>query len=323
METTIDTILPFQVDVLDVRGRVVHLGPSVDTILRRHGYPDQVARLLAEAAALTALLGTALKFEGRFTLQTQGDGPVSRLVVDFTAPEKLRACASFDAERVAEAVAAGLTMPEHLLGEGILAMTVDMGDTGQRYQGIVALDGKSLEDAAHAYFEQSEQIPTKVRLAVAEVLTRETGHEPRQEWRAGGLMVQFLPSNSDRVKPRDLPAGDLPDGVLAPPVDDDDAWAETQALIETIEDHELVDPDVTAETLLFRLFNQRGVRVFDRQPIIEKCRCSRDAVEHMLKNFSQEDRDHMVKDNKIAVTCEFCSTEYVFVAQEITDLAER
>lgn len=315
--TTIDSVLPFQVDALDVRGRVVHLGPALDTLLRRHGYPEAVARLLGEATALTALLGTSMKFEGRFTLQTQSDGAVSRLVVDFTAPDKIRACATFDAEAVAAKVTAGEAKPEQLLGEGVLAMTVDMGQSGQRYQGYVPLDGRSLEDAAHSYFEQSEQIPTRVRLAVGEMLTRDGENEPAKVWRAGGIMVQFLPSNSERIRLRDAHPGDAPEGALSAPVDDDDAWSEAQSLVSTVEDHELIDPEVSAETLLYRLFNQRDPRVFDRQPIIEKCRCTRDAVHHMLKTFNQDDRDHMVKDGKISVTCEFCSTEYVFVPGEI------
>ena len=163
-----DTILPFAVKALDLRGRIVRLGPAVDTILTRHDYPPPVAKLLGEAIVLTIMLGSSLKLEGRFILQTQSDGPVRMLVVDFTSPGKVRACARFDAERVAAAIAAKAAEPGKLLGHGHLAMTIDQGPEMSRYQGLVPLEGGDLEQAAHEYFSRSEQIPTSVRLAVAE-----------------------------------------------------------------------------------------------------------------------------------------------------------
>jgi molecular chaperone Hsp33 len=304
-----DSVLPFQVEALDARGRLVRLGEAVDSILHRHDYPPAVSRLLGEAVALTTLLGTAMKFDGRFIVQTQSDGPVHMLVVDFEAPDRIRACARFDRAAVTEAVAAGRDKPAELLGSGHLAMTVDQGAQMSRYQGVVPLDGRSLEDAAHQYFAQSEQIPTRVRLAVSEVLTRDPGSGPRRLWRAGGLLVQFLPEAPERIRVRDLHPGDAPEGASLPdPVDDDDAWAEVQALVDTIDDVELTDPAVSAEELLFRLFHERGVRVYDRQPIVEKCRCSRERVDEMLRSFTVEERADMVVDGQIAVTCEFCST---------------
>jgi molecular chaperone Hsp33 len=310
-----DSVLPFAVDALDARGRVVTLGAALDRILSRHAYPDAVSRLLGEAVALTALLGTALKFDGRFILQTQSDGPVYRLVVDFEAPDRLRATAGFDREAVEEAVARGEATPAGLLGHGHLAMTVDQGEYMSRYQGIVILDGRSLEDAAHQYFMQSEQIPTRVRLAVSELLQRDSSHELRRHWRAGGLLVQFLPEASERIRIRDLDPGDAPESADDnQPADEDDAWNEVLSLVETVEDVELTDPDVPSETLLFRLFHERGVRVFDRKPLIERCRCSRERVDQMIRSFSATERADMVVDNKIAVTCEFCSTTYEFEA---------
>jgi molecular chaperone Hsp33 len=210
-------------------------------------------------------------------------------------------------------VAAGRDRPADLLGSGHLAMTVDQGTHMSRYQGVVPLDGRSLEDAAHQYFAQSEQIPTRVRLAVGEVLTRDPAGGLRRLWRAGGLLVQFLPEAPDRIRVRDLPPGDAPEGTSMPdPVDDDDAWAEVQALVDTVDDVELTDPDVTAETLLYRLFHERGVRVFARQPVVERCRCSRGRVDEMLRSFTAEERADMVVNDEIAVTCEFCSSTYVF-----------
>ena len=165
-----DTILPFEVAALDLRGRVVRLGAAVDELLTRHQYPVPVAKLLGEAAVLTILLGSSLKLQGRFILQTQTDGPVRMLVVDYTTPDRVRACAQYDAARVAAAIDAGAASTGVLIGRGHLAMTIDRGLDRSRYQGLVALDGGSLEDAAHEYFRRSEQIPTRVRLAVAEEL---------------------------------------------------------------------------------------------------------------------------------------------------------
>src|SRR5215831_1788674 len=155
-----DTVLPFEVAALDLRGRLTRLGPALDDILTKHDYPAPVGKLLGEAIVLTTLLGTSLKFEGRFILQTRTDGPVSFLVVDFKAPDRLRAYARYDSSRVGEAQDSG-----SLLGRGHLAMTIDQGADMSRYQGLVALHGGSLEDAAHEYFLRSEQIPTQVRLA--------------------------------------------------------------------------------------------------------------------------------------------------------------
>lgn len=307
-----DRVLPFAVNALDVRGRVVHLGAALDQILARHAYPPHVAKLLGEAITLTTLLGSSLKFEGRFVLQTKTDGPVSMLVVDFTTPDRIRAYAAFDEAMVSEAVAAGRASPPELLGRGHLAMTVDQGTEASRYQGIVSLEGQSLEDVAHTYFDQSEQIPTIVRLAVAEMLTREPGQAPRHAWRAGGLLVQFLPHSEDRLRHRDLHGGDAPEGSLPAPTDDDDAWAEAKSLVETVEDVELTDPDVSLERLLYRLFHERGVRVFDAQPVADKCRCSRERVADMLHQFSAEDVTDMTVDGKIVVTCEFCNAKYEF-----------
>ena len=311
-----DTILPFEVSALDLRGRVVRLGPAVDKILEGHAYPQPVAKLLGEAIVLGVMLGSALKFEGRFILQTQTDGPVRMLVVDFMTPNRVRACARFNKAEVAEAIAAGKASAGALLGRGHLAMTIDQGGDMSRYQGLVALDGGTLEDAAHEYFLRSEQIPTRVRLAVAEELVAASGGA-RHRWRAGGLLLQFVPRAPERARVPDLDPGDAPEGATPHQVTEDDAWVEGRSLVETVEDVELIDPAVSSERLLYRLFHERGVRVFSSATLDAKCSCSRDTVETMLRSFPQDDRDHMVENGVIKVTCEFCSESYVFQPSEV------
>ena len=311
-----DTVMPFEVASLDLRGRVVRLGPVVDEILSRHDYPPPVAKLLGEAIVLAIMLGSALKIEGRFILQTQTDGPVGLLVVDFTTPGQVRACARFGKDGVAAAIAAGKADAGTLLGKGHLAMTIDQGASTSRYQGLVALEGGSLEDAAHEYFLRSEQIPTRVRLAVAEELVAGSGGA-KHRWRAGGIMLQFLPKSPGRARVADLHPGDAPEGVEIHAVPEDDAWVQGRALLDTVEDVELIDPAVSSERLAYRLFHEPGVRVFRGLDVQAKCSCSRDNVEAMLKSFSQDDRDHMVENGKISVTCEFCSANYVFAPGEV------
>jgi len=302
-----DSVLPFSVEPLDVRGRVVRLGASVDHILARHAYPAPVAQLVGEALALTVLLGSSLKIDGRFQLQARGDGAVDMLVVDFDAPDRLRAFARYDLAKLS-----GATEGRDLLGSGHLAFTVDQGHDGSRYQGIVALEGQGLQQAADQYFRKSEQIPTRVRLAVAQSVTARGF-----SWRAGGLMVQFLPSVSEARRLIDLHPGDAPAGLQfdAAAEDDaeDDAWLEAKALAATIEDHELVDPTLSSERLLYRLFHEPGVKVFEPKPVRDACRCSDEGVRAMLRGFSSSERGEMVGDDgMIGVTCEFCSTFRAF-----------
>ena len=182
-------ILPFQAEHAGVAGRLVKLGSTVDTILSRHDYPEPVSKLLGEAVALTALLGAALKSEGKFILQASTDGPVDLLVTDYEVPGHLRGYARFSAERIAEL--AGDTHAQ-LLGQGHFAMTIDRGPETERYQGVVPLEGESLTEAADTYFRQSEQLPTFIRLAVARHYRAGQAQGRPWTWRAGGLIVQKL-----------------------------------------------------------------------------------------------------------------------------------
>ncbi|AQS41868.1 MAG: Hsp33 family chaperone [Candidatus Tokpelaia hoelldobleri] len=304
-----DAVVPFEVADLDARGRALQLGAALDSILERHNYPEPVSRLLAEAIVLTVLLGSSLKFEGKFIFQTRSDGPVDMLVCDFATPSAIRAYARFDETRLAEAVRGNRTSPEELLGKGTLALTVDQGAHMQRYQGIVALDGSSLEDIAHNYFQQSEQIPTQVKLAVAWLVERHSNGTQKESWRAGGLLAQFLPHSG---------TGGSGDEVARKTVREDH-WREVLALTGTIESAELTDPLVGAERLLYRLFHEHGVRVFEPQKVEDQCSCSREKIRDVLSGFTTEEVAESTKDGRISVTCEFCSTTYDFDPKDFSN----
>lgn len=314
-----DHVVPFEVDGLDVRGRAVQLGPMLDTILGRHDYPVPVARLLAELITMTVLLGTSLKFEGKLIAQTQGDGPIDFVVADFKTPGDMRAYARFDEDRLNAAIAAGKATPADLLGNGILAFTIDQGAFMQRYQGIVEMNGGSLAEMAETYFRQSEQIPTILKMAVAELLEPGQEGRPRHSWRAGGLVIQFLPEAPERMRQPDLPGGDLPDGIEPPESREDDAWTEARALADTVDAAELTDPDVGSERLLYRLFNEHGVRVYPNTPVVDNCSCSREKLAEVLRGFTAEEISEATQDGHISVVCEFCSTAYEFDPSEFDD----
>jgi molecular chaperone Hsp33 len=306
-----DTVMPFEIKPLGVRGRVVRLGAVIDDIVHRHDYPPVVSALLAEAIALTAMLGATLKFEGKFILQTKTDGPVDMIVADFMSPDGVRGYARFNKKKLE-----ALTAPtqQDLLGKGYLAMTVDQGSDMERYQGIVPLDGTTLASAADTYFKQSEQIPTRLRLVSGPLLAR---GEKTTHWRAGAIMVQHLPPEGG-ISPIPFSSGDNPEGEEQVP--EDDNWVKAKLLLDTVEDHELLDPTLTTEELLFRLYHEDGVTVYPAGAIIRHCTCSPDAVQKMLKGFSDEDRKDMIENGEIKVICEFCSTAYRFDPETLEPL---
>ena len=335
-----DIVLPFATIKSRVVGRIVRLGPAADTILTGHDYPDIVSELLGEAVALTALLGAPLNEGGRLILQTKGDGPVSFLVAHFDTPGAMRGYASFDRERVAALGKPGAQAGAKLLGEGRMAMTIDPGGAQPSYQGIVALEGGSLTEAAQAYFRQSEQLPTLIRLAVArhyvggsgegapdasaaqrmnapeapKAWASEGANKKGWRWRAGGLIVQHVPAAGGDPKPDETP--EERDQRLHG--DDDENWLRVATLASTVEAHELIDPTLSPERLLLRLFHEEGVRVSEALPVTARCRCSRERIHGFLKGFSDTDLADMLEaDGAIAVTCEFCSTKYRFAEGEV------
>ncbi len=314
-----DCVLPFQVEELGVRGRLARLGPAVTDIIHRHDYPVSVAGLLAQAVALTAMLGTSLKFDGRFTLQTKSDGPVDLLVVDFTAPGGVRGYAHFDSDAVSALEASGEPLEQTtLLGTGHLAMTIDRDGAQDRYQGIVPLEG-GLTEAANTYFAQSEQIPTEVVLSAGQLLTSQA--EGNAAWRAGGILVQHLPDDGSSSA-IEFSSGDAPEDAGMPGFEEDDRWTRARVLVRTAEDHELLDPTLAAERLLFRLYHEDGVRAFQPIGIERHCSCSHERVAEMLNGFSPEDLQEMADDGQIEVTCEFCSPAYRFADTELEGTPE-
>ncbi|MDX2259000.1 MAG: Hsp33 family molecular chaperone [Hyphomicrobiaceae bacterium] len=311
-----DIVLPFRTLAASITGRLVRLGPAIDTILSRHDYPLPVATALGEAIALVALIGAGLKFEGRLVAQTKTDGPLGFLVADYTSPGHLRGYAGFEPERVS-GFGERLSGADQarLLGKGHLAFTIDPGGDMQRYQGIVALDGQSLSAAADAYFRQSEQLPTFIRLAVGRIRAAGANHEDGRDWRwrAGGIMLQHL-ATSGGIAPAEAEGEPLP---LTG--DDDEDWQRNRILAATVESHELVDPSLSPERLLVRLFHEEGVAVEAPVAVHDRCRCSRERVIGFLSRFETEgDLDDLrTPDGGLEVTCEFCSTVYRFAPGEL------
>ena len=295
-----DMILPFLLEVPDLRGRLVRLGPELDRIITRHDYPEPVAQLLAEMLALTCLLAGMLKFEGVFTLQTKGDGPLPLMVCDITSDGVLRGYAKVDEALLAKVLeaSAGEPLPVSLLlGQGVLAFTVDQGPETERYQGIVELIGPTLADSVLHYFRQSEQVKAGIELAAGRTASG---------WRAGGLLLQALP--------------DDPEGRHALGSDEEDDWRRTQVLMASCTDEELLDPALPSNDLLFRLFHEERVRVYQARPLSAGCRCSRDSVETMLRSLPKQEVLSLKEEGEVVVTCQFCNTDYRFDDEAVAAL---
>ena len=289
-----DLVQPFHVDALGVNGRVVRLGPVLDEVVAPHGYPEPVSDLVAQTVVLAATLASVLKFDGVFTLQIQGDGPVGLVMADITSGGGTRCYARYDEDRLAalaEAGGQGASIPA-LLGSGYLAFTVDQGPDTERYQGITELTGATLAECAHDYFRQSEQLETAILLA--------SGSDPRV---AAAIMIQRLPK--DRSGHED---------------DAEEAWRRAVILMSSLTTEELLDPAVATDLLLYRLYHQDGVRVSEGQAVKQSCRCSREKVSSTLRSFPREEVEDMAEDGVITVTCEFCRKDYVFDADQVDAL---
>jgi len=308
LELRDDLVQPFQIDPFQLRGRLVRLGPLIDEILTRHAYPAPVAQLLGEAIALAAALARALKYDGVFTLQTKGDGPIRLMVADITTAGGVRGYAQVDDEKLARVLAAAASSGQpvgdsvpRLLGAGYLAFTCDQGEHTDRYQGIVELQGATLAECVHHYFRQSEQVEAGLKVAVARLPDRHG--LPR--WRAGALMIERLPAAESAAR-REA---------------EDEGWRRAVILMSSTTSGELVDPLLAPRALLFRLFHEDGVRAYRPRPLVARCRCSRERVETMLRILAPQELEEMKVDGKVLVTCQFCSAVYSFDESEIAALA--
>lgn len=297
-----DIVLPFEIDGTPVRGRLVRLGPAIDEILVRHPFDIPARTLIGEAATLVALMGAGLKFAGKLIFQVQGDGPVAVLVADYATDGAIRATATLRT-RPDLTPASGTPDLRQLLGHGHIVMTIDQGAEMERYQGVTPLDGASLGEAAERYFDQSEQIPTMIQLAVGRAVD-EAGVEA---WRAGGIMVQFVPGEGG-VRER---------GEASLTRDEDrETWTRIAALVGTVGADELLDPQLTPERLLFRLFHEEACRVFAPLPLRASCSCSAERIAAVLAQYDRDTLLDLVVDNAIEAGCDFCRTRYVFDLSE-------
>jgi molecular chaperone Hsp33 len=298
--TFADHVQPFQIEAVGVRGRLVRLGPAVDAAIRPHAYPAPVAAMVAEALALGVVLASGLKYDGVFSLQLQGEGPLRLVVIDVTSSGDLRACARFEAGAI-DCLPPAADVPR-LFGGGLMAFTVDQGPATERYQGITALEGASLGDCAHAYFRQSEQLETAISLCTTDFTA--SAEPPR----AAALMIQRLP-----------PAPSLIDTFA------EDDWRRAVALMSSASVGEMLAPALPSAQLLYRLFHEDGVRIYRQRPLRHHCRCSRDRVVQTLRAFPPEELAEMAEPAersqppRIIVTCEFCKARFELTLHELAE----
>jgi molecular chaperone Hsp33 len=308
-----DTVLPFQLDRSDIRGRVARLDTALHRILSQHDYPAAVEALVAEAALLTALIGQTIKLRWKLSLQIRGDGPIRVIATDYLAPEgegapaRIRGWAGFDVEAVAQ-VAPG-HRPFDLIGNGYLAVMIDQGRDMLPYQGITPLAGGSLSSSAETYFAQSEQLPTRFALSFG----KSSVPGGAEHWRGGGVVLQMMPRSSIPASDGGsgegglLAPGDLLDGM------EEDAWRRANLLLDTVEELELVGPSVQPTDLLVRLFHEEQPRVYDPQAVSFGCSCSADRVRQSLSIYSARDIATMTTDDGIVTAdCQFCGAHYEF-----------
>lgn len=290
-----DRVLPFQVDELNIRGRVIRLGPSVEQILNAHKYPKPIATILSEAMGLTVALASGLKYEGIFSLQAisegEGAGPIKALVSDITSKGGLRAYAGFDAQRLSALGDDPAPTITNLLGTGRLAFTVDQGKHMQPYQGLTALDRETLSQCVHTYFKNSEQLDTEFKIA----------HGPSG---VCVFMIQRLPDTT----------GDE-DKII-------ENWNHASVMLKSLRESEMLDASLGMADLPYRLYHEEGVRVFETKAIHQECRCSEERLATTLKSMPVPELNDMIEEGSTTVTCHFCSTDYIFDADHLTQLRD-
>jgi molecular chaperone Hsp33 len=288
-----DSATPFLIHETNMRGALVRLDHALNEILTKHHYPDPVSRLLGEIIILSSMMGETLKFDGIITIQIKTDGPIEFLVADYVGGGKIRGYASMNHEKYA--ALDGKDDFASLIGEGYMAVTLDQGQDMERYQGIVTLEGDSISAIAEAYFRQSEQLQTLFNIKIGQQLK-----EGGMEWCGGGIMVQRLPS-------------------IIPAQYVEEIWGKTKIFLDTIHSDELIDPLLLPQTLLYRLFHEDGVWVYQPRPLEHRCRCSRMRVENILRGFSSDERKAMYVDGTVTVNCEFCNSAELFTEADFYD----
>ncbi len=297
-----NVVQPFRLEKSNVRGRMVRLGSVLADTMAKHNYPPPVAGLLSEVATICLLLAGMLKYEGVFTLQIKGSGPIRLLVADVTSRGEIRAYAGFDEAAVKKAAKRKKDIAHnyyHLLGKkGYIAFTVDQGSVDDRYQGIVELKGSSIVDAVQHYFTQSEQVKTSFKLAV---------HPQDVQWRTGAIMIQQLP-DENAAKGGEASIED---------------WTRAVMLLETATDGEMLSPVLATVDVLYRLFHEDGVRVYSPKHVRFKCRCSRERVIGILRTIPRPELEEVCdKEGHVSIKCEFCSEEYIFQREQLDDVYE-
>jgi molecular chaperone Hsp33 len=287
-----DLIQPFLIEESGIRGRLIRMGPTMSDVIGRHDLPPAVQSLMAEFVVLASALSATLKFDGVLTLQAKGNGPVSLMAADVTTDGGLRAYANVGDDVPDEAEIEGSPVPR-LFGAGYLAFTVDQGEHAELYQGIVELEGATLIDCMHHYFQQSDQFSAAITVAAEK--------DGKGGWRAGALMLQRLPEDELSFRKEEV----------------DEAWRRATILMSSCEKSELTSDTLSAHQLLFRLFHEDGVRVFDALPLRFSCQCSRGRGEGILNMLSAEEIEDYKIDGQISIKCEFCSTEEWFDTTQI------
>lgn len=288
---TDDLVTPFHLEGQPVRGRIVRLGAALDDLLSPHELPEAVASLLGEAVITAIAAGSSLKFDGRVIVQASGSGPVSFLVSDFTSDGGVRGYIRVNEQELPTMVKPDL---QALMGEGQFALTIDPGKAEHRYQGVASLEPDSFAKTAETYFKQSEQLPSRLIIAIAQ----HTNEDGITKWRGGGLLMQRIASNEDD--------------------DEQDAWVTALALVKTITADELTDPMLSTDKLLLRLFHEQGVRTFNPLTVYKRCTCTKDRLAGVLGNFTTGERKEMITDNgEIEMTCEYCAKTFSFDAKSL------
>lgn len=297
-----DKIYSFTIDDGISRGQAVRLNTTLNTILSQHQYPERVCEFISESAALAVLLSSTIKYDGGFTLQIQGSGAISTLVVNLTSEGKIRAYARYDEKALQKAEEsfakkASSTVPA-FIGEGTLAFTVEQNGDLEDYQGVILLEKATLTECVHQYFRQSEQIETAIRLSVGKPDSEESG------WRCGAIMIQRMPVDKKII------ASYSTEEI-------EEIWRTAVILLNSISDEELKNLKLPIEKLVNRLYHSNDLQIFMPKNLDFGCRCSQEKVIEMLKGFSSQDQKEMVIDNIIKVDCQFCGRSYTLTLKDL------